>query len=269
MPHNKRLSLFILSIVITSLACSLFGGDSTSDSEGEPAASGPVSTPPGEQPVAETPDSGVDLPGGPGGTFPSFPGTEFDDLLNAGDLELVGIQGNADGETTGPVLTMTLTNTTNEAISVDIPCGLVFAPTDGDVQPMMVVQPLSVALAAGETIEAAPFVICVDIAAAAPDTSTSYTIGYIAAEDMLTFAECVCGEDLSLDEMDGLGVQFAAWSIQVQGDFASMIMEEGAAGGEFLQGEDMEALGDMFEEMLAMFADEWLDKCGIVIAPVE
>lgn len=265
MNTRKRLTFFILVTILAMLACSTFGGESATEEGEEPSVSGPVNTPPGEMPEAETPDTGADLPDG----LPSMPGTDFEDLLSVGDIELTGIQGNADGETTGPVITMTLTNTTDEEITINIPCGLVFSPTDGDTQPMMVVQPVSLALAAGETQEVTPFVICVDIAAAAPDTSTSFTIGYMAADDMLAFAECICGEELTIDGTDTVGVQFAAWSIQLQGDFASTLMEEGSAAGEFLEGEDMEAMNEMFMQMMEMFATEWLDKCGIVITPAD
>jgi hypothetical protein len=191
--------------------------------------------------------------------------TEFGKLLESGSLVMESNQSNSDGETVGTILTIWFTNTTADEILVTVPCGLVFIPTTTDEQALMMVQPLEVSLAAGESAEYTPFVVCIEVNAPAPAFNSGYTIGYLAEEDLLAFAECICGEQLVVESMDSVGVQFAAWSIATQGDFLSLATEEGAAFEDFMEGMDLDEFGEMITEMMSMFGGEWLDRCGITV----
>ena len=192
-------------------------------------------------------------------------GTDFGALLESGDLVLDEIQSNADGETNGRILTVQFTNPSNDEIIVSLPCGLVFVPTETDEQELMMLQPLELSLGAGESTSVTPYVACVELAAPAPAANSGYTIGYLASDQLLKFAECVCGEPLNedIDSMDGVGVQFAAWSVATGGDFTSMLEAEDSALGGELEGLSGDALVEYLSEMFSMFGGDWLDRCGI------
>jgi hypothetical protein len=276
MSPRKRVFSILITLAFSLLACNLFGSGEGGEEDGSIPDTDAGQQDQDTLDSADTNDHDRAAAGdqeasdGENVDEPQLPDILLNQLLESGAISLNGVQGNSDGETAGPVLTMSLTNPGTDEIVVDIPCGLVFAPSESDTQPMMVVQPLQVSLLAGETKEVTPFVICVDIAAAAPSTSSTYTIGYIAADDMLKFAECVCNEDLGIDPENALGVQFAAWTIQVQGDFSTLFSgEDTNALAEYYPGEDLEELAEMLQEMMAMYSQSWLDKCGIVIIPAE
>jgi hypothetical protein len=193
--------------------------------------------------------------------------TDFGKLLETGSLVMEDNKANVDSETVGTILTVQFTNPSNDEILVTLPCGLVFTPTETDEQALMMIQPLEVSLLAGESAEFTPFVVCIDMGAPAPALNSGYTIGYLAEEDLLTFAECICGEELSseLGSMDSMGVQFAAWSITTGGDVTSLVEEEGGAAEEFMEGMELDEFVDMFAELFNTFGGEWLDRCGITV----
>jgi len=192
--------------------------------------------------------------------------TEFRQQLNSGDITLDGIQANSqESDTFGPILTIQLTNPGTDAVIVTLPCGLVFTPSDADNQPLMMVQPLQVTLAAGETQEVTPYVVCIDVGTAAPNFSNTYTVGSLVdIEQLLKFAECICNEELSdeIDSMDGVGVQFAAWTITTGGDFSQAI-EAGGAMAEFFEEEYGEEMEEILTEMMSLFSADWLERCEI------
>lgn len=194
---------------------------------------------------------------------------EFFQMLESGAINLEGIQANSDEEDTyGPILTLQLTNPNTEEVVVSIPCGLVFIPGDNQYQRLMMVQPLEVELAPGETQTSTPYVVCIDVSASAPEYNESYSIGTLAENpELLKFAECICNQELGDDlaSMDGLGVQMAAWSIEMGGDFTNILEEEGAMADLFEDeyGEDLEEMMSQFAEMFSSFGDEWLTKCEI------
>lgn len=193
--------------------------------------------------------------------------TAFGQLLESGNLVMESNESNSDGETVGPILTVQFTNPSNDEILVSLPCGLVFVPTETDEQALMMVQPLEVSLPVGESAEFTPFVVCIDMGAPAPAQNSGYTIGYLAEEDLLAFAECLCGQEINtaLGSMDSMGVQFAAWSIATGGDVMSLVGEEGAAYEEFLEGMELGEFADMMTDMFSTFGGEWLDRCGITV----
>lgn len=194
---------------------------------------------------------------------------EFFQLLDSGGLNLEGIQANSDeADTYGPILTLQLTNPGTEEVVISIPCGLVFVPGDDQYQRLMMVQPLEVELAPGETQSSTPYVVCIDVSASAPEYNETYSIGTLADNpDLLKFAECICNQELGDDlaSMDGLGVQMAAWSISTGGDFANLSDEEGAMADLFEEefGEDIDEMLSQFTEMFASFGGEWLERCEI------
>jgi hypothetical protein len=194
--------------------------------------------------------------------------TDFGKLLVSGDLEILEISANADEETVGEILTIQVTNTGTEDIVVQLPCGLVFAPEDSDNQALMVVQSLEISLAVGETAEFTPYVVCIEMAALAPSQNSGYSVSHLAGGDLLSLAECFCGQQISrdVDSMDSVGVQFAAWSVATGGDPLSEVGEEDtSAMAEFIAEMEASGMGEMVNEMLEMFGGEWLDVCGITV----
>ena len=96
----------------------------------------------------------------------------------------------------------------------------------------------------------------------------TYSVGYLTDNvNLLKFAECICNKELSTepDSMDGVGVQFAAWSINIGGDF-SQALEENEAMAEYFEqeyGDGLDAAVAELMEMISMFGDDWLEDCEI------
>ena len=161
---------------------------------------------------------------------------------------------------------LTLTNTSEAMVTVVIPCGLVFAPTEAEEQTMMVVQSLEISIAPGETVEVTPFVVCIDIASPAPGYGSGYEVSHMVDGDLLILAECVCKETLVAEAEDftAVSVQFAAWTVATGGDFTSLLEEEGNALEGLAGGDDVNAYFEAMMEMLSAFGvPDWLAVCGI------
>lgn len=203
------------------------------------------------------------------GAYPGLSGTDFGSLLMGGKLQLNGVSANSsDEDTYGQILSMSLTNLSTGEIIVTLPCGLVFVPDDDENQRLMMVQESSIVLGPGETKTPTPFVVCIDVAAGAPSFSDSYQPEYMVNDlKMAQLAECVCQKelDLSLGSLDGVGVQFAAWAIDMGGDFSQTLDEnpEMTAYFEGEYGDSLEAAVAEMMQMVSMFGDSWLQDCGI------
>jgi hypothetical protein len=286
----KRLKLVTIAVVVMTLilACATFGGDDNNNNNQNQPNQEQNDSNQGDQNVEGNNNSqentagnnnneeekdkdengGSDTPPTTGSDINgSLWETDFGKLLESGSLVMESNNANSDGETVGTILTVRFTNPSNEEILITLPCGLVFIPTESDDQALMMVQPLEVNLAAGESAEFSPYVVCIEVNASAPSLNTGYTIGYLAEEDLLAFAECLCGEQLSteLGSMDSVGVQFATWTIATQGDFLSLSAEEGAALEEYMEGMNLDEFSEMMTEMMGMFGNEWLDRCEITV----
>lgn len=248
MALNRKLVVLIAFIIMSSLACSFLGDLSGNTGEGVDQSGG-----------GENSRSGIEVDS-------SLDGTSLGQLLSSGAVGLGGIEANQDGETAGQILTVRLTNPGTEEILLDFPCGLVFIPTTTDEQPLMMIQPLNVAVPGGATVEVTPHVVCVDIGSSAPASASKYTVGYLTSdEELLALAECVCQKELSaeLGDFETLGVQFAAWTIQ-SGDDLNELMEMGeGAAGDLLGSEVFTGMADLILEMVTSLGDDWLTQCGI------
>lgn len=194
---------------------------------------------------------------------------DFFQQVDLAKITVGGVLANSqDEDTFGQILTLQLTNPGTEEVIVTVPCGLVFTPSDEGNQRLMMVQPLEVALAAGETQSPTPYVVCIDLAAAAPSFNHTYSLGSLTDNpDLLKLAECICNKELSTDigSFDGVGVQMAAWSVSVGGDFSQILEDEEATAnmlGEEFGGSLDEAL-EGFMQMVSMFGDDWLNTCEI------
>lgn len=192
------------------------------------------------------------------------------DLVASGRLDLVGIQGSAGGETLGRILTVQVTNPSSDEVIARIPCGLVFEPAGGGVQRMMVIQPESASLPAGDARAMEPYVACIDPELEAPDEASTFSLGAMASGDLLKLATCICDEplegQLSVESgMQLLGVQMAVWSAAT-GDSPRALMDRDISGaaGEVLGDEASEFLGGMTDLLLAP-ADAWLERCGVQV----
>jgi hypothetical protein len=192
------------------------------------------------------------------------------DLTASGRLDLLGVEGTADSETLGRILSVQVTNPDSGQVVVEVPCGLVFEPAGGEVQRMMVIQPSSAAIQGGGSAELKPFVVCIDPEQEAPTVGTTFQIGTMAAGDLDKLAGCICNEplegDLSLSAgADFLGVQMAVWAVST-GDSPRAMMERdmGGAAGEALGETGAEFLGNMMDMLLAP-ANQWLERCDVQI----
>lgn len=280
---RTKIALAVGMVLLLTLACATFGGgdqqnnnaanqeqnqeqnnnaqntedNSSGGSAGDNQANSDTEA---EDKDDQPPDSGAELEG-------ALWETEFGKLLSSGDLAIEGVEANSDYETVGTILTVQFTNLSSDEILVTLPCGLVFVPTTTEEQELMMIQPMEVSLGAGESAEFSPYVVCIEMNAPAPERSSGYTLGYLASEDMLTFAECICGEQLSseLGSMDSVGVQFAAWSISTGGDILSLIEEESGSFEQYLEGLEGDQLVEQITQMMEMFGGEWLDRCGITL----
>lgn len=189
-------------------------------------------------------------------------------LLASDQLDLVSLYANADEETTGPILTMQLVNQSDGELIVEIPCGLIFVPDDGGEQPLMVVEPQTVAIPLGEEVELTPYVVCADITAGAPSLSATYTVGTLTeGGKMQQLVDCICdkGFDTTMYSMEGVNVQFAIWYVQMdedpEGFLETMMAEIPEEEMEDLVGSDEDIAS--FVEMLQAYGSEWLAECGI------
>ncbi len=270
--RTKHFALCLLLLVLLSLACRATAGNpNTPDQQNDiqnQDQSAPENQPNQEAPPEEedtkTPTEEVTIE--PTQEIGDF---DFFQQIDNGVITIEGVLANSEDEDTfGQIMTLQLTNPGTEEVIVTVPCGLVFTPSDEENQRMMMVQPLEVSLAAGETKSPTPYVVCIDVDAGAPKFNNTYSIGSLVDNpDLLKFAQCICNQELSteLGSMDGVGVQMAAWSVSVGGDFSN-ILEENSAMADMLEQEFGDSLGeamDQFRQMVSMFGDEWLDECEI------
>lgn len=253
MTLNRKLVLLVAVVLVSALACGSIGelidsiqGGFTADDGNQPDEGDEVRV-------------GIDVDS-------SLDGTALGQALSNGVVGLNGIEANQGGATSGQILTVRLTNPGTEEILLEFPCGLVFIPIGSEEQPLMMIQPLSVALPAGATEEVTPYVVCVDIGASAPALASTYTVGYITSdEDLLALAECVCQKELSpsLDDAESIGVQFAAWTIQVGDDLDEIMISGEGAAGDLLESDMFAGMADLILEMMTSIGSDWLTQCGI------
>lgn len=260
--HKSLIWAGILVILLSLAAC---GGtpepeDATATTVKEAMAEATASPVPAtEKPTEEpTEESAEELP------------SEADvmTLLASDQLDLASLYANVDEETTGPILTMQLVNQSDGELIVEIPCGLIFVPDDGDEQPLIVVEPQTIAIPLGGEAEITPYVVCADIGTEAPSLSATYTVGTLTEDaKMQQLVDCVCdkGFDTSLDNFEGVNVQFAVWFVQMGGDPAGYVetMAEEITGGSFEEFSGEEGDIDFFLEMFEMYVGDWLAECGI------
>jgi hypothetical protein len=262
----KKMNLITIigMLVLLAMACASFGGNNNNTANQETI--GNTSENQADQKMPENNDGDSENSGKEDTGGGSLWDTEFGNMLESGDLVVEQIHSNADEETNGRILTVQFTNPSNDDLVITLPCGLVFIPTETDEQELMLIQPQELTLAAGESAPVTPYVVCVELTAPAPAINSGYTIGYLAGDQLLKFAECICEAPLNeeLDSMDGVGVQFAAWTISVNGDFTSILEEDIDLGDEFIGLEDDELVQEI-TEMFSMHGTEWLDRCGIIL----
>ncbi len=189
-------------------------------------------------------------------------------LLSTDQLDLKSLSANADQETFGPILTMQLVNQSDGELIVELPCGLIFVPDNGDEQPLIVVEQQTIAIPLGESAEITPYVVCADIGAGAPSLAATYSLGTITEDlKMLQLADCICdkGFDTSLYSEEGMQVQFAMWYVQMGGDPAGYIstyadqLADGSLDEFYGSDEDMDNMMELFENNLG----DWLEICQI------
>lgn len=266
--HSKKfLVVWLALLLIFTMACKADTANTTApelQNDTQEAAQLPQENQPNQQPLAEENPTGSTIE-----EISAAPeDMDFFQQVEYGVISVGGVQANSqDEDTFGPILTLQLTNLSTEEVIVTVPCGLVFSPSDAANQRLMIVQPLEVALAAGETQSPTPYVVCIDLAASAPGYNHTYSIGTLTDNpDLLKLAECICNEELDLDpaSFDGVGVQMAAWSTSIGGDF-SQISENEQVTANLLgeEGGSVEEAMESFIQMVSLFGDDWLKTCDI------
>ncbi len=268
--HSKpSLILALGALLLASMACNLPLPDLPGGGE-EPAE--PTATEAPQQQISEA--TATPTPSPQAAEDPAA----LPVRLERGEVELRPVSA-VEEDISGPVLLLQVTNLTDDEVLVTIPCGLVFQPANGDEQRLMVIQPEGITLAPGEQGEMQPYVICIDANRAGPSVGSSYSLGLMATEDLLSLAQCICQEDLaaleeSFDFESLLGLQMAVWmTSEGAADLGELFSQlEGEAGGALsdLMGEDLGEMGmdmqqfiDMMEQLMGEPARQWLQKCGL------
>lgn len=201
---------------------------------------------------------------------PSAAGTggavELADGLSSGALALESVLA-SESAPFGPIMRIEVTNYSDQALRVAIPCGTLLLPQYPDEQRLMIVQPAVIPVGAGETEHSKAYVVCIDSDKATPGEGSAYDLGQPAQGKLAQFASCVCNEDLSrsVSPLAGWDLQLATWMIADEASLVDLLGQGADAGG---------ALGELFggqfgEEMQGMLdlvtqpAQEWLDRCQV------
>lgn len=281
---RKFLLLFITLMLFTGLACSVMqsfqkfiGADGEArDANHEqwvdlPEEESSTDEQPVPEPDIEAEASESSTTGDPqenSALDASLENTSLSYQIVSGDvtLELIDI---IDGDTQGEIIEITVTNQSGEELTFEIPAGLVLSPVETGEQDLMVLDAVVVNLEPGETIVLSPYVVCIDASAATPASGSEYQLGYLESGDLLDFAQCVDEEaDGTLDQED-LGLQFAIWSIVNSGNVMEMPelseVEGGALSGLMEELEAIPGMEDTLGEMLMVFGEDWLQRCGISV----
>lgn len=111
-------------------------------------------------------------------------------------------------------ISITIVSSATETVTLTIPAGTVFVPTDSGYQPMMLIEEITITIPAGDTVTECLPVFCLDVSLDAPDSSSGYqnfqsvTGGCLA--DILSYLEDV---DMSgLDYSTISRIQNIIWS---------------------------------------------------------
>ena len=249
---SKAKGLIVLGLIVIGamLACQLNpgGGDT------EPTQPQDSSTAAAEQAGGPEPQSSTDIR----------------DLIANNTLSMSIEATSESGQTAGPIMVARVENNSDQPVEFTIPCGLTLPPIqEVDVQTMMVIGEVTGYIEPGDFIEIELTVICIEASMAVPGQGEGYTIGTLVSGDMLKLAQCLCGEPLVMDAEDYLGVQFATWMVSEGDDFANLGEYSDGALADLLSedtpemGEDLQAMFDMYMQMMGASAEAILDKCDI------
>jgi len=203
----------------------------------------------------------------------------FFEAIDQGDFEIVDVVMSADG-IQGRIIDVVVHNPGTETITVFIPCGIFFAPSDDDTQRLMVIQSEEIIIDGGETVTIEPFVICIDGSAGAPSGGDAYQVGMLTSGELLTLAQCLCTIDL--DDNAGMstipdgggetGLQFAVWAVSddMFGEDTMLDFGEASSAIDSVFGVEFgDELGEMAEVINALLesyrgmVEPWLAYCGI------
>lgn len=270
-----RWGLMLAALLAGSVACTTVTGLLSADQEGAEslARPGAVTEIVGEEDELSTEATPTAT------TIPEAVGSAGGISVGGESLQPDGVQATADGEISGPILRVQITNPTDGEVVAEIPCGLIFEPqSDPDEQRLMTIQTDATELGAGESKALNPYVICIDGDLAAPSSGSTYRVGPVASDDLGAFAECLCDLDLEAemegDITGGLGLQFAIWMTSdglspeeyfEEMDFSQMPIGEDEFGDMF--GEEFAELFATLEALYMEPAVDWLDRCGVEPGP--
>ena len=150
-------------------------------------------------------------------------------------------------------------------ITTTIPCGFIFEPDDPTDQRLMVVQPVTAVVPAGDEATLTVYVVCVDSSKEPPDDGATYAPGSMQSGDLLKLAQCACRENLagSLNPFEGMGVMIAGWMISEGRSFAGC--RPRTAKGRRVGRAASKAAAGMLEKFEAS-STGWFDRCSIPMA---
>lgn len=174
--------------------------------------------------------------------------------LKANQLKLKGVTVNSSGtDFYGPIMQIEVTNPGTTDVVTNIPCGLIFMPTDNTQQRLMVLQPISGVVSANGSAPLTAFVDCIDDSKHAPPNAATYSIGDMSTGDLLKLAACTCGQPLAInsDINQEFGLIVAVWHT-TDPQFPSQITSS--------------LIGPALQPLMPLFlasANGWLSKCGL------
>lgn len=192
---------------------------------------------------------------------PSAPADGLLAQMAAGEVSVDSVTVAQPGDTIGPVLSVQVSNPSQESVDARIACGTIFQPGDSGEQRLMVIQETMVTVSPGETADLDAYVACIDSGRSAPSGQEGYSVGSMADDKLLALANCLCEQDIeaqaAADPMWTLAVQFAVWTVSDDIDLAGLSSGtetgEGALGDLF-GGPMGEMLGPLFEGIFSQSA---------------
>jgi len=280
MNHRPKI-VFTLASIFILMSCSLFSRVFSDEPETLPEVTPTVSRQPttgGELPaptrtrvstpaatksptVSPTESAGQALTTGSGATLP--------EQVASGAIQLDGIRVLME-EATGEVLGIQVSNPGAETITVTVPCGLIFDPVGGELQPMIVIYEAAQSVPPGGSAELAPVVACADMESGTPEFDAGYQIGAFAQGDLLALAQCMCqsSADFSPEGFELLQAQFAVWALSNRDLFSSEIDFEDSPlasllGEEDSSMEELQAAWEALRSMMIPMAGEWFERCNL------
>jgi len=262
MNHRPKI-VFTLASIFILMSCSLFSRVFSDEPETLPEVTPTVSRQPttgGELPAPTR--TRVSTPAATKSPTVSPTEATLPEQVASGAIQLDGIRVLME-EATGEVLGIQVSNPGAETITVTVPCGLIFDPVGGELQPMIVIYEAAQSVPPGGSAELAPVVACADMESGTPEFDAGYQIGAFAQGDLLALAQCMCqsSADFSPEGFELLQAQYRdLFSSEIDFEdspLASLLGEEDSSM------EELQAAWEALRSMMIPMAGEWFERCNL------